>query len=68
MAGSAEGEEFIPRLVSMLDTPIVAVSLRRPTLDDVFLKLTGRQIRDERVSNRDRLRARLGRGSRMRGH
>ena len=54
-----KGEEFIPQLVSGLDTPILAVSLRRPTLDDVFLKLTGRQIREEEASTKDRLRSRL---------
>jgi len=63
-----KGEEFIPLLVSKLETPIVAVSLRRPTLDDVFLKLTGRQIREEKMSQRDRLRTRFARGPRMRGH
>ncbi len=42
-----QGDVFVPRLVSNLPIPITSLSLRRPTLDDVFLKLTGRQIRDE---------------------
>ncbi len=41
------GEEFIPRLFRELEVPIMAVNLQRPTLDDVFLKLTGREIREE---------------------
>ena len=41
------GEEFIPILVSSLQTKILSISMRRPTLDDVFLKLTGREIREE---------------------
>ena len=41
------GEEFIPILVNSLHTEIISISMRRPTLDDVFLKLTGREIREE---------------------
>ncbi|MBI2848582.1 MAG: ATP-binding cassette domain-containing protein [Chloroflexi bacterium] len=42
-----QGDEFIPKLVRDLGTRILSVSLSRPTLDDVFLKLTGHAIRDE---------------------
>ena len=43
-----EGDAFIVKLL----TPPIArrwsgISVRRPTLDDVFLSLTGRQIREE---------------------
>ncbi|MGQ9704521.1 MAG: ATP-binding cassette domain-containing protein [Actinomycetota bacterium] len=41
------GEEFIPHLFRDFEVPIQSISLHRPTLDDVFLKLTGREIRDE---------------------
>lgn len=41
------GEEFIPNLVRSLETKILRIGARRPTLDDVFLKITGREIRDE---------------------
>jgi ABC-2 type transport system ATP-binding protein len=41
------GEEFLPKFVKGLGTKILSVNLRRPSLDDVFLKLTGREIRDE---------------------
>ena len=43
----AGGESFIPALVGQLGDMVQAISLRKPTLDDVFLKLTGRDIRDE---------------------
>jgi ABC-2 type transport system ATP-binding protein len=45
----ADGERFIPALIKELKTEILSISLRRPTLDDVFLKLTGRGLRDEMV-------------------
>ncbi|MCL5935288.1 MAG: DUF4162 domain-containing protein [Firmicutes bacterium] len=41
------GESFIPALAGQLGRRIDSISLRRPTLDDVFLKLTGRDIREE---------------------
>ncbi len=41
------GEEFMPLLVSNFKTEVHSISLRRPTLDDVFLKLTGHDIRQE---------------------
>ena len=40
------GAEFIPRLVGELGVAVKSVDLHRPTLDDVFLKLTGRAIRE----------------------
>ena len=45
------GEEFIPSFIREFGTKILSVSLRRPTLDDVFLKLTGRAIREEEVKD-----------------
>jgi ABC-2 type transport system ATP-binding protein len=44
--GVAAGEEFVPRLFAELRVPIKAVSVSRPTLDDVFLSFTGTTIRD----------------------
>jgi ABC-2 type transport system ATP-binding protein len=52
----ADGESFLPELSRGLETQIKTISLRKPTLDDVFLKLTGREIRKEEASGRDRLR------------
>jgi ABC-2 type transport system ATP-binding protein len=63
----AGGEEFVPRLFGELDVPIQAVSIARPTLDDVFMSHTGRTIRDAESSSTERLatnpmvRARRGR-------
>jgi len=41
------GERFIPRFIREFPVSINSISLHRPTLDDVFLKLTGREIRQE---------------------
>ncbi len=50
------GDEVIPVLVRALSVGIDSINVRRPTLDDVFLKLTGRAIRDEDASATDQLR------------
>ncbi len=42
----AAGEQFVPRLFAELGVPINAVSVSRPTLDDVFMAHTGSTIRD----------------------
>ena len=43
-----EGDAFIVKLLTAPDRPpLEGISVRRPTLDDVFLSLTGRQIRAE---------------------
>ena len=52
----ADGEKFLPRLFNELDTKIDSIELHKPTLDDVFLHLTGRKIREEEASSKDRLR------------
>jgi ABC-2 type transport system ATP-binding protein len=44
------GEEALPALLRVLDAAgitITAISMARPTLDDVFLTLTGRSLRDD---------------------
>ena len=52
-----DGKAFVPRLVRELTVPVDTISLRRPSLDDVFLKLTGRAIRDEEAGTKDQMRA-----------
>jgi len=47
----ASGEEFLPTFIKEFDTKILSISLRRPSLDDVFLKLTGREIRQEEAGD-----------------
>ena len=51
-----DGRAFLPRLLTQCRVPIRTVDLRRPTLDDVFLKLTGRAIRESSASSTDQLR------------
>jgi ABC-2 type transport system ATP-binding protein len=56
---SPNGEQLIPRLVALLQEAhlkVNSVGLRRPTLEDVFIKLTGRAIREEEASALDRMR------------
>jgi ABC-2 type transport system ATP-binding protein len=49
------GEEFVPRLFAELGIQIKAVSVSRPTLDDVFMAHTGSTIRDaENSDGKDR--------------
>jgi ABC-2 type transport system ATP-binding protein len=45
------GEAFLPVFTKETSFKINSISLRRPTLEDVFLKLTGREIRDEEVGD-----------------
>ena len=42
-----EGDAFIVKLLTADRPTLGGISVRRPTLDDVFLSLTGRQIREE---------------------
>ena len=51
-----DSASFMPRLFSELTVPITAVSARRPSLDDVFLKLTGRAIREQGNTSLDTMR------------
>ncbi len=46
------GAEFIPRLIPSLSMGVSSVAVRRPSLDDVFLKLTGRAIREGEADGR----------------
>ncbi|MDA8423170.1 MAG: ATP-binding cassette domain-containing protein [Nitrospiraceae bacterium] len=46
-----KGDEFIPKLLHSLTMQTLSVSLKKPTLNDVFLKLTGRTIRDDVVAD-----------------
>jgi ABC-2 type transport system ATP-binding protein len=52
-----QGEVFVPRLFAELGLPIKSVSIARPTLDDVFMRYTGRTIRDAEASGVERLAA-----------
>ncbi len=39
-------EKFIPRLFEGISAGILSVNLKKPSLEDVFINLTGREIRD----------------------
>jgi ABC-2 type transport system ATP-binding protein len=52
------GEAFLPEFVRGFPEPISTISLSRPSLDDVFLTLTGREIRDSELDSRQQLLAR----------
>jgi len=42
-----DGETQVPRLIEVVGVPVSKVHVHRPTLDDVFLHFTGRQIRED---------------------
>jgi ABC-2 type transport system ATP-binding protein len=50
------GEQFVPRLFATMSVPIRAVSVSRPSLDDVFMSYTGKTIRDAEASGVDAMR------------
>ncbi|MDI6745391.1 MAG: ATP-binding cassette domain-containing protein [Thermodesulfovibrionales bacterium] len=43
---TVKGDTCIPELIRILGSGVLSVRLQRPTLNDVFLKLTGKAIRD----------------------
>ena len=64
------GDELIPTLVRALESSaepirVLRASVRRPTLDDVFMQLTGRTIRDEGADDLDKVRQRMTMRMRM---
>jgi ABC-2 type transport system ATP-binding protein len=57
----AAGDTFLPEFVRTFPEHIETVSLSRPSLDDVFLTLTGREIRDSELDARQMMLRRMGR-------
>ncbi len=51
-----DGEAFVPALFTQVDVGIRNVNVRRPSLDDVFMEYTGRDIRDAEAGTMDRFR------------
>jgi ABC-2 type transport system ATP-binding protein len=49
------GDTFLPEFVRTFPEHLLSVSLQRPTLDDVFLTLTGREIRDSELDAKEQL-------------
>ncbi|MFQ5342795.1 MAG: ATP-binding cassette domain-containing protein [Anaerolineae bacterium] len=56
------GDQAIPQIVQVLANgagpavDVFSINMRRPTLEDVFIKLTGRAIREEEGGTKDRMR------------
>jgi len=55
----AGGEKFLPEFVKGFKCRLQTLGLRRPTLEDVFLKLTGREIREEAADQFGMMRRRM---------
>ena len=49
------GDRFLPKFVQSFPQPLLSVALQRPTLEDVFITLTGHEIRDTELDARDQL-------------
>jgi len=47
------GDTCIPELIRNLGERVLSVRIQRPTLNDVFLKLTGKTIREEETASGD---------------
>ena len=50
------GDTFLPEFVKGFQSGLLSISVRRPTLEDVFLKLTGRAIREQEGGMLDQMR------------
>jgi ABC-2 type transport system ATP-binding protein len=50
-----QGEKFLPKLMDSFQSRLLSIGIHRPTLDDVFLKLTGRAIRDEEAGSKEQM-------------
>ena len=49
-------DTFIPDFIQNLDSRLVSINVSKPTLDDVFMKLTGHTIRDQKTDLVDQMR------------
>jgi ABC-2 type transport system ATP-binding protein len=45
-----KGDDVVPEIIRTIGERVLAVRMQKPTLNDVFLKLTGKEIRDETMS------------------
>lgn len=64
-----KGEEKIPIVLKLAEKhgmAVGSVSLRKPSLDDVFLHYTGKTIREDEADPRDRMRLRMRARGRLR--
>jgi len=54
---SLRGDVCIPKIIREIGESVLSVRMQRPTLNDVFLKLTGKEIRAESVTAGDDVKA-----------
>ena len=54
-------DRFVPELLQAMPMPVSSLEIAKPTLNDVFLQLTGRAIREEGAGGNERLRSQLRR-------
>jgi len=45
------GETLLPKIIQKSSIQITSINIQKPTLEDIFLELTGRQIRDKDKEN-----------------
>ena len=57
-----QGEKFLPKLIGSFQSRLVSIGVHRPTLDDVFLKLTGHAIRDQEAGFKEQIKGMRGHG------
>jgi ABC-2 type transport system ATP-binding protein len=57
----SNGAKFLPEFVKTFPVQLTSVNLRRPTLDDVFLRLTGSSIRSDKAAPSSFLKMRMRR-------
>lgn len=60
--GVKEGEKKIPKIMKVAEKAkikVTSISVRKPTLEDVFLHYTGRKIRDHEANSTDQLKRRM---------
>ncbi len=53
----SDGAAFIPKVFQALEVPVKSIATQRPTLDDVFMKYTGRAMRDSDAGSEEMNRA-----------
>lgn len=53
-------DTFLPEFMRNFQSGLHSISVHRPTLDDVFLKLTGRAIRDQEAGAWEQMRMMMG--------
>jgi len=54
-----ESSKFIPNFIRNCPVDIISINARKSSLNDVFLNLTGREIREENSKTNDRLRMKM---------